>query len=83
MFQPEQGKGSPSYGTADADGQYELGFKRGVAGALPGWHRVRIDAPTDGSGPKRLPVRYSEQSELRGEVKADGENVFDFNLESR
>jgi hypothetical protein len=82
MFQPEAADGSPSYGTADAQGRYELGFKRGVKGALPGWHRVRIDAGSGAGGPKRLPARYSAESELREEVKAGEDNEIDFDLKS-
>jgi hypothetical protein len=85
-FQPEATGGSPSYGTADKDGRYELGYKRGMAGALLGWHVVRIEAgSTEGEGganaPRALPARYNEQTELRREVKA-GENQIDFELES-
>lgn len=81
-FQPER-SGSPSYGTADQEGRYELGYKRGQLGALIGWHAVQIER--DGQNPslRELPARYNEQSELRREVKADGANSFDFELTSK
>ena len=86
MFQPETTGGSPSYGATDQEGRYELGFKRGVHGALPGWHTVRIDEPTGADGKKlagkRLPARYNDQTELREEVKSGEDNTIDFELQS-
>jgi hypothetical protein len=83
-FQPEAGGGSPSYGTADQDGHYELGYKRGQSGALIGWHTVSIERGSDGgeskSKPQPLPARYNTASELRKEVKAGEDNVIDFEL---
>lgn len=87
VFQPEA-NGSPSYGSTDRDGRYELGYKRGQKGAKIGWHTVRItsDLPRAAGGkisPSQvLPARYNEQSELRREVKSDDENRFDFKLTS-
>ena len=89
-FQPEAADGSPSYGSTDQEGRYQLSFKRGQKGALIGWHTVRIEAgaaPTGAedkatSRPKRLPARYSDSSELREEVKADEDNEIDFALTS-
>lgn len=89
VFQPEA-SGSPSYGSTDRDGRYELGYKRGQKGALIGWHTVRIESATeltkpDGKTiwrPKPLPARYNVQSDLRRDVKADEDNNFDFDLKS-
>ena len=81
MFQPEA-TGSPSYGATDRDGLYELGYKRGVNGAMIGWHIVRIQLDSEASGPKSLLSRYNSQSELRREVKPGENNVFDFQLTS-
>jgi hypothetical protein len=77
MFQPE-GLGSPSYGTTDSDGRYVLGYKRGVKGAMIGWHRISIQVE---SGTRALPARYNTKTELRREV-APGDNVLDFELTS-
>jgi predicted small lipoprotein YifL len=90
LFQPDEGTGSPSYGFTDQNGQYELGYKRGVKGAMVGSHTVSIEMDTRITGPdgnlKRrrqlLPPRYNTQSELRREVKPDRENVIDFDLTS-
>ena len=80
-FQPER-SGSPSYGTANAQGRYELGYKRGQPGALIGWHAVQIERGGQDPKLRELPARYNVQSELRREVKGDGENAFDFELTS-
>jgi hypothetical protein len=88
-FQPE-GSGSPSYGSTDREGQFELAYKRGQKGALIGWHTVHIEMNREVVGPtgettkrpKSLPARYNTQSELRREVMPDAENEIDFELES-
>jgi hypothetical protein len=85
-FQPEN-SGSPSYGTADQDGRYELGYNRDQPGALVGWHAVQIELGSHESSPaspklRKLPARYNEQTELRREVTAAGENTIDFELTS-
>jgi hypothetical protein len=84
MFQPDAAGGSPSYGTADQEGRYELGYKRGVRGAHVGMHSVTIQAgaDADGSTPRTLPARYNTQTELRREVKSGVENTIDFELKS-
>ena len=84
-FQPEASGGSPSYGAADQDGHYVLGYKRGQPGALIGWHTVSIergghDGPANKSKPQSLPARYNTESELRKEVKDVADNVADFEL---
>ena len=84
-FQPEASGGSPSYGTANQNGHYVLGYKRGQPGALIGWHTIRLergaqDAPGNKSKPRALPARYNTASELREEVKAGEDNVIHFEL---
>lgn len=84
-FQPEASGGSPSHGTADADGRYVLGYKRGQPGALIGWHAIQIEPsrhgdPESKTKPPAVPARYNAESELREEVKAGEDNVFDFAL---
>ena len=84
-FQPQASGGSPSYGTADQDAQYVLGYKHGQPGALIGWHTIRLergaqDAPGNKSKPRALSARYNTASELRKEVKAGGDNVIHFEL---
>lgn len=79
-FQPD-GAQRASSGRTDADGRYHLMFKRGQPGALAGEHTVRISISRElVSNPPHIPARYDTQSELRREVKAGEENVFDFDL---
>ena len=84
-FQPEASGGSPSYGTANQNGHYVLGYKRGQPGALIGRHTIRIepgahDDPENESKPRALPPRYNTASELREDVKAGEDNVIHFEL---
>jgi hypothetical protein len=81
VFQPEDGK-PPATSRTDADGYYELLYKRGVMGAPIGQHTVRIGF-TSGivRDPPNIPARYNTQSEVRKEVKA-GQNDIDFDLKS-
>jgi hypothetical protein len=86
-FQPEASGGSPSYGAADQEGNYVLGYKRGQPGALIGWHTVQIERGAGGDPGNKsklppLPARYNSASELREEVKAGEDNVIEFDLTS-
>jgi hypothetical protein len=82
MFQPEGGE-RPSIGRTAADGRYELGYKRGVPGAIVGPHKVAIALVTEITrGPQIVPPRYNTESELRVEVEPVKQNVFDFDLTS-
>ena len=92
-FQPGPG-GSPSYGTTDENGRYELSYSVGRPGAMVGKHVVRIstfrqDAPDDEGlrpvieYPELLPPRYNEESELTAEVKPGRNEGVNFNLKSR
>lgn len=81
-FQPD-GMLPPSVAHTDADGRYELLYKRGVAGARVGQHTVRITiSPAVVKNPPTIPARYNRQSELHREVKS-GNNSFDFELNSK
>jgi hypothetical protein len=84
IFTPEDG-GSPGAGPI-ADGKYSLR-------TVPGNHRIEIEA-SQFVGPKStvmglqareqyVPARYNSETTLHREVKADGENVFDFELSSK
>ena len=81
VFQPEDGK-SPATSRTDADGHYELLYKRGVMGAPTGQHTVRVGF-TSGivKNPPNIPDRYNKQSELHAEVKS-GPNEINFDLKS-
>jgi hypothetical protein len=81
-FQPD-GSQRPSIGRTDADGRYELAYKRGQPGAIVGEHTVRIYvSPELVAKPPRIPARYDTQSELRVEVAPGQVNVFNFDLQS-
>jgi hypothetical protein len=78
VFQPEDsGVGSPSYARTGKDGRFTLGYKRGVEGALVGWHRVGISV-------SREVVRNAPQiknEQLRREVSR-GKNELNFDAKS-
>jgi hypothetical protein len=82
VFQPSDGT-PPSTGRTDADGRYQLLYKRGMMGARTGEHTVRIDFTSNiVANPPKIPARYNTATELRREVKAGDDNVFDFELTS-
>jgi hypothetical protein len=85
-FQPE-GQGSPSTGTTDQQGRYELLYAPGRPGAMLGKHRVTIttyrqESTDSGQAieiPERVPPWYNDQTTLVREVEA-GEQTIDFPL---
>jgi hypothetical protein len=77
-FQPDEMRPA-SYARTDADGHYELGYKRGMQGALLGQHTVRIRSLARNA--PQIAARFNSQSELRREVKA-GQNEFDVDVTS-
>jgi hypothetical protein len=80
-FQPEDAPRG-STGRTDADGRYELAYKRGQMGAIVGPHIVRIEFSTEVvRNPPPIPARYAAKSELHPEVKP-GDNNLDFDLKS-
>jgi hypothetical protein len=67
-FQPD-GAQRASSGRTNADGRYQLMYKRGQPGALVGEHTVRITVSREiVRNPPQIPARYDTQSE-RGEVR--------------
>lgn len=77
VFQPEAAL-SPSYGRTDAEGRYELGYKRGVGGAIVGEHTVAISVSRElVSNPPQI-----ARTELRVTVEPGKQNVFNFDLKS-
>lgn len=80
-FQPEA-DGSPSLGTTDEDGRFQLRFTRDRWGAVLGRHTVKINHDVDrqeGSGKAVIPARYHVQSQLKRDVEP-GTNVYEFDL---
>jgi len=79
VFQPN-GSESPSSGRTDADGRYQLAYKRGVMGGHVGSNIVRITiSPDVVANPPNIPARYNSDSELSKEIKS-GQNEFNFDL---
>jgi hypothetical protein len=79
VFQPDSGK-PPASGRTDADGRYELAYKRGVMGGPVGQNTVRIRVSRElVRNPPKIAARFNTQSELRREVKS-GQNEFDFDV---
>lgn len=86
-FQPHVG--SPSAGTTDTSGRYELRYTRTRMGAAVGEHQVSIstfrggnpdaEPPTERQ-PERVPARYNRGTELTAVVRK-GKNEIDFSLE--
>ena len=86
-FQPTSGKGSPSIGYTNREGQYRLRFSRDKWGAVPGEHIVRIDFDHEpGSDspkpPFKIPAQYNKNSDIRRELTA-GANTLAFDLSSK
>lgn len=85
-FQPSNN--SPSYGTTDALGHYELMFAPEQFGAIPGEHVVRITTYRASNEPgstevieERVPAKYNSESTERRKVEK-GSQVIDFTLTS-
>jgi hypothetical protein len=86
-FQPIAEGGSPSSGSTDAEGRYELMYTFRTPGALPGEHVVSIrtagtyfdDQGNELERPERVPAEYNDQTKLRRTV-VPGTNTFDFDL---
>jgi len=79
LFQPD-GPNPPSSGRADADGRYQLAYKRGVMGGHVGSNTVQITiSPDVVSNPPNIPARYNSESKLTKEIKS-GQNEFNFDL---
>jgi|tagenome__1003787_1003787.scaffolds.fasta_scaffold19438583_2 hypothetical protein len=81
VFQPTN-KEPPSTGLTNADGYYELLYKRGVNGARLGEYNVRIGFFSNlAKNPPKIPARYNTNSEQNVEVKS-GPNEYNFDVKS-
>jgi len=84
VFQPAQG--SQSVGVTDEAGDFVLGYKENLDGAVLGRHKVQITKFPEAGAPREfqnlVPEKYNEKSPLTAEVEA-GENTFVFDLESK
>ncbi len=80
-FQPFDSKGSPSYASTDAAGKYDLAFSQTRRGAWVGEHLVRISTRNENERiPEKLPSRYHVDSDVKREVRANEDNVIDFDI---
>ncbi len=87
------GQGRPSGAITDEQGYYELNYTGDQKGARIGNNRVEITTAQGPSEtmegdpvppvPEIVPPEYNERSELEYEVKADGDNVANFDLTSK
>ena len=75
-----------SIGRTNGEGVYSLKFDDAHTGAAVGEHSVRIAtrqaSPGSEPQPERVPEKYNVKSELKVDV-AGGENVLDFDLQSK
>ena len=79
VFQPDNGK-PPASGRTDAEGRYELAYKRGVMGGPVGQNTVQIRVSRElVRNPPKIAAKFNTQSELHREIKAD-QNEFDFDV---
>lgn len=79
VFQPDNGK-SPGVGRTDAEGRYEIAYKRGVKGGPVGQNTVQIRVSKElVRKPPQIAAKFNSKSELRREIKA-GQNEFDFDV---
>lgn len=80
--------GHSSFGKTDSNGRYQLGFVRGLKGAVVGPSRVWFDGKSGLERPPGpnfkdpIPAKYGPDGDLRADVAA-GRNVIDFDLETR
>lgn len=89
-FEPadEAGNRSSYDGQTDESGHYVLHATASRMGAEPGDYTVHITLPKPAADDPRaktaakIPAKYNTRSELRATVK-DGENTFDWPLESK
>ena len=88
IFAPVEG-GQSSEAVTNANGEYDLVYKRDIMGAKVGKHKVMIttfelpevtdDGKVLGGKPELVPPQFNSQTTLEKEVKPE-ENVIDFTL---
>ena len=82
-FSPMDG-GRPSFGTTDANGDYELAYTEDRSGAVVGKHKVAISTgqvsgeEAASESQERIPPKFNTQTTLEVEVESGGsEHNFD------
>ncbi|MEW4565319.1 carboxypeptidase-like regulatory domain-containing protein [Bremerella sp. JC770] len=83
VFVPIEGGRGNAVATTDQQGRYELSYINDK-GTEPGTYKVIVTKPrqTKRGEVETLPSQYNSASDVTAEIKANGENRFDFNLES-
>ena len=84
-FIPQAKIGRPSSGVTDHAGRYHLLYTARDAGAVVGPAKVEIttgDPENPKMFPETVPAKYNVETTLEREVES-GENVFDFEVESK
>jgi len=81
QFQPQLSDGSPSYGSTDQAGQYEMFFSQQKKGALIGEHLVQISTSNENEHIReKLPPKYRADSTIIKTVVAGETNVINFEI---
>lgn len=75
----ERSRVAESSAITDEEGYYELQYVKGVEGAVPGRHRVRITRPDQETGRESLHHNYNVASKMTRTVEA-GSQTFNFDL---
>ncbi|UUO09031.1 carboxypeptidase-like regulatory domain-containing protein [Blastopirellula sp. J2-11] len=85
IFVPLEGGRANSLARTDEEGRYTLAYTSQHAGAKPGAYKVLVTQEEMNTGRELIPPRYSSggKTDLRAEVIEGGENVFNFEIESK
>lgn len=82
-FQPTRLEGSPSYGSTDAQGRYEMVYSLDRKGAWIGEHLVRITTYNKNERVReKVPPKYHRDSEIKRNVVAGETNKHDFAIDT-
>ena len=85
IFVPIEGGRANSKARTEADGSYSLSYTHQQSGTQPGTYKVLVCKEESNTGRELIPGRYSSggRSELKAEVTEQGDNVFNFEIESK
>lgn len=85
IFVPVEGGRGNSMARTDKDWRYQLAYTSQLTGTMPGNYKVLITKDEMETGKEMIPDRYSSggKSTMRAEVTEAGDNVFNFEIESK
>ena len=83
IFYPIEGGRTNSIDVTDAAGAYDLTYTSTKTGAMIGDYKILILKPKGPEEKETLPAKYNTDSILTAKVTADGDNIFNFDLESK